>query len=261
MRSNDEVRQVFELWDQGLSKRAISMSTGVSRTQIRVWIEQGLDATLSSPMRSLPSWKTCAGECRSWNEADELAYAYLLGMYLGDGCISEQPPGKFKLRLSMCDDYPGIRAEAEAAIRAMRPGKPITAIQRIGCTELCSYWNHWVCLFPQHGPGLKYKRLIELAPWQLAIAMGDGAQPFLRGLIHSDGCRAINRVTRPTLAGPKVYSYPRYFFSNASRDILGLFAEACSKLEIRYAYNGPRSISVAQRDSVAKLDSFIGPKS
>jgi hypothetical protein len=33
---------------------------------------------------------------------------------------------------------------------------------KIGCTEVASYSKHWICLFPQHGPGRKHDRRIEL---------------------------------------------------------------------------------------------------
>ena len=61
--------------------------------------------------------------------------------------------------------------------------------------------------------------------------------------------------------GPKRYGYPRYFFSNESADILGVFTEACDRLRIEYRANRPNSISIARRESVALLDTFIGPKS
>jgi hypothetical protein len=32
--------------------------------------------------------------------------------------------------------------------------------------DVSSYWKHWPCLFPQHGPGRKHERRIALVPWQ-----------------------------------------------------------------------------------------------
>jgi hypothetical protein len=56
------------------------------------------------------------------------------------------------------------------------------------------------------------------------------------------------------------YSYPRYFFSNLSADIRGLFCEYCDRLGIRWTQSNHRNISVSHRRSVAALDEFIGPK-
>jgi hypothetical protein len=79
-------------------------------------------------------------------------------------------------------------------------------------------------------------------------------------LIHSDGCRATNKITHRLQTGTKEYAYPRYFFCNESADIRWLFIEACIYLEIEFRYTKANTISVAQRESVTKLDSFVGPK-
>ena len=54
--------------------------------------------------------------------------------------------------------------------------------------------------------------------------------------------------------------YPRYQFVNASDGIRGIFAAACDRLGIRWRQDSWRTVSVAQRASVAKLDEFVGPK-
>jgi hypothetical protein len=40
------------------------------------------------------------------------AYVYLLGMYLGDGCLSSHPRDVYKLRISLDARYPGIAVSA-----------------------------------------------------------------------------------------------------------------------------------------------------
>jgi len=95
-----------------------------------------------------------------------------------------------------------------------------------------------------------------LADWQDELIREESEQ-FIRGLIHSDGCRFINRVR----VGGKTYEYPRYNFTNASDDIRDLFSAACDQLGIEWRRMNRRNISVARRDSVARLDQFVGPKS
>ena len=86
-------------------------------------------------------------------------------------------------------------------------------------------------------------------------------QEFLRGLLHSDGCRTVNRFTTLLPSGRVAeYAYPRWFFSNRSADIRGLFCEYCERLGIRWTQSNHRNISVSHRASVALLDAFIGPK-
>lgn len=116
-----------------------------------------------------------------------------------------------------------------------------------------AYSKHWPCLIPQHGPGIKHERPIRLAGWQQSI-VEHHPEVFLRGLVQSDGCRVLNRVVN------RRYVYPRYNFTNASADIRRMFTDACDQLGIEWKQMNPRNISIARRDSVALMDTFIGPK-
>lgn len=95
--------------------------------------------------------------------------------------------------------------------------------------------------------------------WQREI-VDSHPKALLRGLIHSDGNRHINEVTRKFASGPKRYRYPRYMFTNASTDILGIFTDALDLLGISWTQPTPRVISVARRADVALMDTFVGPK-
>lgn len=75
-------------------------------------------------------------------------------------------------------------------------------------------------------------------------------------MIHSDGCRAINRVT----VRGRAYAYPRYFFANESRDILAIMGWALDLVGVQWRHNRPHSVSVARRASVALMDEHVGPK-
>jgi hypothetical protein len=121
--------------------------------------------------------------------------------------------------------------------------------------EVYSYTKHWPHLFPQHGAGVKHQRKIVLEPWQQRIVDLHPGR-LLRGLIHSDGCRVVNRIRHPK----RTYEYPRYFFSNRSLDIQGIFCDACDQLGVAWRQDGPWNISVARRESVATLDRLVGPK-
>ena len=119
--------------------------------------------------------------------------------------------------------------------------------------EISSYSKAWPCYFPQHGPGRKHERKIELAAWQWAYVWQEPGM-FIRGLIHSDGCRVSNKVWHGK------YEYPRYFFSNESLDIQQLFREGCELIGVEYKNNRRNCISVARAQSVARLDEIVGPK-
>ncbi len=187
----------------------------------------------------------------------DFTYAYLLGLYLGDGYIVRHRRDVYRLRVFLDRAYPGIVAECVAAITITMPASKVSVIQspteRLDVPH--SYSRHWPCMFPQHGPGMKHQRRIELQGWQRQI-LDRYPWRFLRGLVHSDGCRSINTIRHPK----KTYRYPRYEFSNRSDDIRGLFCEYCDRVGVEWRPMNRWTISVARRESVALMDRHIGPK-
>ena len=167
--------------------------------------------------------------------------------------------GVYKLRITCANDYPGNMSEAAASIAALRPRGAVCCLRGEGCIAVTAYWKHWPCVFPQHGPGRKLKRLIALEDWQRDI-VEEHPGPFLRGLFHSAGCRITNWTVRPVAGAPKRYEYPRYFFSNASTDIIALCGWALDLLHIAWRLPRPDLLSVARRADVAALDAHVGPK-
>jgi hypothetical protein len=162
------------------------------------------------------------------------------------------------MRIACADAWPGLVDHCEAALRRVSLRK-VYRVQRKGCTEVMSLWKHWPCLFPQHGPGKKHERSIQLADWQCRIVAADPRQ-LNRGLIHSDGCHSMNTIRHALPSGPRTYRYPRYLFNNESTDILGIYTNALDQLGIAWTQNRFNSISVARREAVAALDEFVGPK-
>lgn len=55
--------------------------------------------------------------------------------------------------------------------------------------------------------------------------------------------------------------YLRYMFSNESMDIRNIFKAACSQLDIPWRQSRHNTISIARREGIEILDSFVGPKS
>ncbi|MEV0806750.1 transcriptional regulator [Micromonospora sp. NPDC050200] len=194
--------------------------------------------------------------CRSDvdNPTEPAAYAYLLGLYLGDGHLvtTARVP---VLRVYCADAWPNLIELCDKAMRDVMASS-VQRVRKRGCVGVQSYGTHWPCLFPQHGPGKKHERPIVLADWQRKIVERHPGD-FLRGLFHSDGCRVSNRVT----VRGKGYVYPRYMFTNESADIMGLCQWALDVLGIAWKMNRHNSLSVARREAVAALDRHVGPKS
>ena len=198
----------------------------------------------------------------TWRPQDAPGYCYLLGIYLGDGCLTVLPSGASSLIVSLDTRYPDVIDEVASAMATTLPGVTVRHLSVKESRVRVLKASHPVLpfAFPQHGPGPKHLRPIELQPWQRSLT---AARPtaLLRGLIHSDGCRVLNRFKTRLPSGRVVqYEYPRYFFSNLSADIRRIFCDHCELLGIRWSQSNPRNISVSRRDSVARLDEFIGPK-
>jgi hypothetical protein len=255
MHSTTVRRQALELIHSGTSLRSVSMSTGITRSTLREWRDD--------PKKAQAARADCprCGDDPALPEP-RADYAYLLGLYLGDGCISvggNRAKGVWRLRIICADAWPGLVEECVRAMQAIRSTSRVTLQQKQGCQEVSSYSRHWPCLFPQHGQSRKHLRRIELQEWQQTIA-AEFPGEFVRGLFHSDGYRGMNRVRRVLADGEHWYEYPRYLFVNMSQDILQLCGQALDKLDVEWRFSKPTTISVAKKEAVARLDAFVGPK-
>jgi hypothetical protein len=243
----------LRLANLGMPDQQNALICGVSTTAIRHW-RRGDRRNSGEPRRRRHDCPRCDGRGLA-----SASYAYLLGLYLGDGHIARCRKDVFRLDIYCSDDWPGLIKDAADVMAAVLPGHSIGSRQRSGCTVVFAQSKHMPCLFPQHGPGMKHTRNIDLMAWQREI-VELYTQEFVRGLIQSDGCRSINRVRRPLKDGDRWYEYPRYTFCNESADIRRLFTDALDRLEIAWKQMNRKTISVARREAVVRLDEFVGPK-
>ena len=246
---NDQqkIDQVLALTKDGLSDYEVARKTGVSRSTVRNWRRFGVPEVHTRTPLERP--------------LDDRLYSYLLGVYLGDGWVG--PVGRASaLRVVLDANYPDIIRECAGAIGAclVRQGHRADPKRRFLCRPPIIE-RGLAGAVSTNGPGKKHERKIALVGWQRLITH-HYSREFIRGLIHSDGSRCINRFSVKLPSGRVGrYAYPRYFFTNYSADIRGIFCEHCDLLGIRWSQSNPRNISVSHRDSVAPLDSFVGPKS
>src|SRR6266567_4197640 len=218
-----DIERVAELISAGVSQAETARRTGIPRPTVQTWMRVGLDEAIRNRRERTVACGCHGRDCEAVSGAPHGPYAYLLGLYLGDGSISSHPRGVSKLRIFLDIKYPNIIGECERSMAAVLPNR-VGRVKLIGCLELTSYSKHWPCLFPQHGLGPKHLRRIVLDPWQERMALDEHPDLLLRGLIHSDGCRVLNWVNGTP--------YPRYHFTNHSDDIRGIFSQACGRLGI-----------------------------
>ncbi len=166
------------------------------------------------------------------------------------------------LVISLDRRYEAVIQEARRCLAAVFDPARVHCYERAGSeTTILKLSSMLVPVaFPQHAGGKKHHRDIRLVDWQRDITHTH-PKALIRGLIHSDGCRSLNRFSTDLPSGRlATYEYARYFFSNRSAGIRAIFCQHCELLGIRWTRSNARNISVAQRDSVRLLDTFVGPK-
>jgi hypothetical protein len=247
--------------EEGLGAVRVARRLGLAVGTVRDWHA----GKLPRHSRRMPSGELIHAACPVCGQDEHLferlppAYAYALGLYLGDGSIVWGPRDVFRLRITLDKRYPLIVMEAKLALDELLPENRIGLVIRAhGCVDVSAYSRSLPCLFPQHGRGPKHKRRIFLSAWQQELAERWPWQ-LLRGLFQSDGHRFVN-------TGRGGWRHPRYCFSNVSTDITSIFCTACDKLGLNWTAAFPRDetkavrIYVSRKDDVARMDEFVGSK-
>lgn len=244
MRSAEEFETVQRLIAADVNDCAIARQTGIPRCTVRDW-------RIRPKIRRSPGGTSACGVLHDFAAFPAAAYSYLLGLDLGDGCVSRHPRA-WRLRITLDKRYPGIIDRCRTAINSLFPGQQASVQQQPkGCVVVSHYSKHWPCLLPQHGPGRKHLRPIRLEPWQEVLVKG-ATEKFVCGLIDSDDCRVVtnDRGVRSV----------RYHFWNRSDDIRGLFCAALDDLGIPWTRPRWFEVAVYRKAAVARLDEFVGPK-
>lgn len=254
MRTYEEYQTILELWEQEPNKKKIARITGIPRATVTECIQRYSSVSGLEEQRERAAKSTAhilLNRIVTKNTVKE-AYAYLFGLYLGDGCITLNANGRaYRLRISLDKKYPQIINRCIDAASTVLPDNKVSLVESVGHYDVSCHNKHLPEIFPQHGAGPKHLRDIILADWQQAI-VDEFPLEFFRGLYHSDGSRSQNIV--------KGKNYPRYFFSNFSPQIRQLSAETCDKLELRWTVTNKVSIAVSRREDVEYLDRVIGAK-
>lgn len=249
--------EALELIAAGVNDCEIARRLDVPRTTVREWRAPHYVTRTVVPRAACP---------RCWRAAKPAIftpddYGFLLGLYLGDGCISRM--GRtYRLRISLDTKYPVIIDATQQVLTRCFPFSPVgTHLQdRESCAVVGVYSNHLPCLFPQHGPGKKHERSIELESWQLDIVRRT-PWSLLRGLIWSDGCSFVNRTGK--------YEYLSFAFCNTSSELIGLFGLACDLVGASCRLYPPRrtpagfaagGARINRRDDVAQFEKHVGIK-
>jgi hypothetical protein len=105
MRTREEVATVLELVRAALNDCEIARRTGIPRGTVRCW-RVGRRPNFERPRATCV---VCAGTPQDLSQAP---YTYLLGLYLGDGCLTPFPRDVYKLRISSASAAASGRARS-----------------------------------------------------------------------------------------------------------------------------------------------------
>jgi hypothetical protein len=238
MRTKEEVAQVKSLYEKGVSKRAIAKETGIPRGTVYSIINRGFETKFKTP---------------SYNPHDYITpdkykhYAYALGCYLGDGCISKHPR-TYVIRIATNSNDVDIISRQQRVLEFLFPNPVNVCKRECNCVDIKMYGSYLPTVFPQHGTGLKHKRKIKLEDWQLDIC--DKHPEFLfAGLVDTDGCRYIHTQ--------KKYQWPTYQFTNMSEDIKDIFEKCCKLLGIKYSRTNHKNMYMRSAKNVQYIDNLL----
>jgi hypothetical protein len=121
VRSFEETELVRVLREAGHSDTAIARETGIPRSTVREWRINPWPRLYQRRGRKAQQ-RPCPVCTPGTGVLSGPDYAYLLGLYLGDGHISRHPR-TFRIRFFLDAAYPQIVSACRDALEVIRPGQ------------------------------------------------------------------------------------------------------------------------------------------
>lgn len=244
----------------GMKISEIVNETGLSRSCINNWINRGAPVRamknmiepLKSPIELITEMTSDLAE----HEA-RMVYSFVLGMYLGDGCI-HAISRSMQFTLSLDKKYNELNEYVIAVCDLLFNRKASIYDRSVdrGQKTISNCINVKYCnkllgiLFPQHGVGKKHTRIIELSEWQLSFV---NDIYLCQGLFFSDGCYYFDKANSKWM----------YSFTNKSSGIVEILRWSLDRLGIRSNIRDKgdsQILTVKHRSDVSRLHDMIGDK-
>jgi len=133
--------------------------------------------------------------------------AYVIGVALGDGNLSNSNGRAVRLRVTCDKKYPLLLKHIKQSVQKMTPENKVSVIKRKGCFDISCYSNYWEEILGWKAKeGSKSKQKVSVPKW--IKSNRTYAKECLRGLFQTDGSiykdrkyLMVNFVTEiPTLA-------------------------------------------------------------
>lgn len=245
------IEEVLEKYEQNYKISYLSKIYSVPRATILYWLKSNILNTIKIKHNTNNKTIESIYEYISKNYKE---YSFILGLYLGDGCITENGRNEtsYKLRISQDNKYPKVVNTIQTKLSEFF-GKESKLVENKGCFHITIYDKYLPYYLPQHGKGFKHDRDVKLNEFQRKII---DYRELMKGLWLSDGSFYIARIRK--------YKYERYNFTNKSLDIIELF-EKCLEIEgVNYSKrlkpNNIWIIEIQNKKGVENLKSILGTK-
>ncbi len=111
--------------------------------------------------------------------------AYIIGVALGDGNLSNSNKRAIRLRISCDKKYPMLIEHVKNSLSLLLPQNKISSINRKNCVDIRSYSNHWEKLLWKWEKGSKDKQNVSVPSWIKEDTKL--SKECLRGLFQTDG--------------------------------------------------------------------------
>jgi hypothetical protein len=121
-RPQTDFESAMTLMEAGRGDSEIASLTTIPRSTISAW-RHGRGARYHQLLASATP---------SWRPPDAGSYSYLLGVYLGDGCVVTTRDTAARLVITLDAAYPGIVVETATAVEACFPDTPVRQYLRSG---------------------------------------------------------------------------------------------------------------------------------
>ncbi|MEO1166567.1 MAG: hypothetical protein AAFV98_22510, partial [Chloroflexota bacterium] len=150
----EEYYEILTLWEIHRNKKKIACITGIPRETVRDCIKKfgnvsGLEAQTLEDAR-IRGISALVESLEDPDDPDNVYqdYAYLLGLYLGDGCISKMNR-VHRLRIALDKKYPEIIQSCVVVLERLFPDNQVGIVHRKGCVDVSLYHKHLPKIFPQ----------------------------------------------------------------------------------------------------------------
>ncbi len=148
---------------------------------------------------------------------DKCLQAYIIGIALGDGNLSNPSGRGVRLRISCDTKYPKLIQKIKNSLRLLLPNNSVSVYKKkVSCVDISCYSNYWPLLLGWKLLGSKYRQSVNVPDW---IKKSKKYSVYcLRGLIETDGSIYLDR------------GYKMVMFVSIISDLAQSFADMASNL-------------------------------